>query len=63
VGGGFIMALTFKFKSSTMDKIMYIVRGYDVTPSDAVDLLLNNKDIYKEAQYATRERGITTDKK
>ena len=51
------MALSFKFKSNTMDKIMQVVRDHDVTPSEAVDLLLNNETIYQEAQYAVRERG------
>jgi len=50
------MALSFKFKSNTMDKIMQVVRDHDVTPSEAVDLLLNNETIYQEAQYAVRER-------
>lgn len=51
------MALTFRFKSESMDVIMQVVREYEVTPSEAVDLLLTNKSIYKEAQYAIRERG------
>ena len=50
------MALQFKFKSNTMDKIMQVVRDYDVTPSEAVDLLLNDESIYKEAKYAVEQR-------
>lgn len=51
------MALEFKFKSETMDKIMYVVRTHNVNPSVAVDLIVNNENIYKEAKNAIEERG------
>ena len=51
------MALEFKFESKTMDKIMYVVRTHNVNPSVAVDMIVNNENIYKEAKNAIEERG------
>ena len=51
------MALAFKLNKDTMDIIMEVVRTHDVTPSRAVDLLLNNEVIYKETKYVIEERG------
>lgn len=55
------MALQFKFESNNMDKIMYVVRKYNINPTDAVNLIFNNEDVYKEAKNAIKERDKNRD--
>lgn len=44
------MALSCTFKKETMDVIMYVSRKFSCNVSEAIDFIIENKDLIEEAK-------------